>query len=231
MIESKNELEPVLQCTGIKHSLNTNGQEISILRGLNITLQPAKICAVVGPSGCGKSTFLFLAGLLDRPEAGEIVLNGKSMTHVSDRERTRVRNNFIGFIFQFHFLLPEFNVAENVMLPMLKQRKLTLPEMEAKAHNLLEEMGLADKANRPAHQLSGGEQQRVAIARALANSPSLILADEPTGNLDLKNSDRIFEILQRIAREKGHAILLATHNTDLAQKCDYILRMQDGAFI
>ena len=153
------------------------------------------------------------------------------MTHASDRERTQARNNFIGFIFQFHFLLPEFNVTENVILPMLKQRKLSITEMKSKAQNLLTDVGLGDKADRPAHQLSGGEQQRVAIARALANSPSLILADEPTGNLDLKNSDRIFNILQRISRDKGHAILIATHNAELAQKCDYILHMQDGVFI
>lgn len=231
MIDHKYKEEPVLQCTGIQHSLSTNSNKISILRGLNITLRPAKVCAVVGPSGCGKSTFLFLAGLLDRPEAGEIVLKGKSMTNASDRERTQARNDFIGFIFQFHFLLPEFNVTENVILPMLKQRKLPLPEMIAQAQKLLAEVGLEDKTDRLAHQLSGGEQQRVAIARALANSPSLILADEPTGNLDLKNSNRIFDILQRISREKGHAILLATHNVDLAQKCDYILHMQDGSFI
>ena len=231
MIDIKNTEEPVLQCTGIKHSLSINGNNISILRGLNITLHPAKVCAVVGPSGCGKSTFLFLAGLLDRPEAGEIVLNGKPMTNASDRERTQARNDYIGFIFQFHFLLPEFNVAENVILPMLKQRKLPLPEMKAQAQALLADLGLDDKADRLAHQLSGGEQQRVAIARALANSPSLILADEPTGNLDVKNSSRIFDILHRISREKGHAILLATHNVDLAQKCDQILHMQDGTFI
>ena len=202
MIDHKNRDEPVLQCTGIKHSLSTNGNKMSILRGLNITLHPAKVCAVVGPSGCGKSTFLFLAGLLDRPESGEIVLKGKSMTNASDRERTQARNNFI-----------------------------SISEMKAQAQNLLADVGLEDKADRPAHQLSGGEQQRVAIARALANSPSLILADEPTGNLDLKNSNRIFDILQRISRDKGHAILLATHNADLAKKCDIILHMQDGAFI
>ena len=231
MNDRKHKEEPVLQCTGIQHSLSTNGNKISILRGLNITLRPANICAVVGPSGCGKSTFLFLAGLLDQPEAGEIVLKGKSMTNASDRERTQARNDFIGFIFQFHFLLPEFNVTENIILPMLKQRILPLPKMKVQAQKLLAEVGLEDKADRLAHQLSGGEQQRVAIARALANSPSLILADEPTGNLDLKNSNRIFNILQRISREKGHAILLATHNVDLAQKCDYILHMQDGSFI
>ena len=231
MIDHKSINTPVLQCTDMKHSLNTNCNTISILRGLNISLLPAKVCAIVGPSGCGKSTFLFLAGLLDRPESGKVVLRGKTMTHASDRERTQARNNFIGFIFQFHFLLPEFNVTENVILPMLKQRKLSITEMKSKAQNLLTDVGLGDKADRPAHQLSGGEQQRVAIARALANSPSLILADEPTGNLDLKNSDRIFNILQRISRDKGHAILIATHNAELAQKCDYILHMQDGVFI
>ncbi len=228
---NKNPDSPVLQCKGIEHSLRVGGTHASILHGINLTLLPAKICAIVGPSGCGKSTFLFLAGLLDRPDAGEIILRQQSMTLASDSERTKARNDHIGFVFQFHFLLPEFNVAENITLPMLKQRKFSLPEIREQAQSLLNDVELGDKADRPANQLSGGEQQRVAIARALANSPSLILADEPTGNLDVRNSNIVFDILYKITREKGNTVLLVTHNNDLAKRCDEVLHMQDGTFI
>jgi lipoprotein-releasing system ATP-binding protein len=148
-----------------------------------------------------------------------------------DGEHTRIRGDNIGFVFQFHFLLPEFSAAENVMLPMRKLGRLSPKEMEVRAAVLLEEVGLGDKTHRLPSQLSGGEQQRVAIARSLANMPGVLLADEPTGNLDVKNSLMVFESLTRLAKEKGQAVLIVTHNPELANKCDRILRMRDGLFI
>jgi lipoprotein-releasing system ATP-binding protein len=189
------------------------------------------VTAIVGPSGCGKSTLLYLLGLLDRPEGGEIWIGGKDLARADDEERTATRNRHIGFVFQFHFLLPEFTALENVMLPMQKLGELSRPAMEERATKLLEAVGLGAKTRRLATQLSGGEQQRVAIARALANQPSIILADEPTGNLDVKNSAIVFDLLTRLAKENGQAIVLVTHNPEIAEKCDAVKPMRDGQFI
>ena len=221
----------VLACSDIRHSLGEESNRVPNLKNVGFTLNASKVHAIVGPSGCGKSTLLYLAGLLDRPDSGEIWLRGSPMAHASDEQRTKARNEYIGFVFQFHFLLAEFSVLENVMLPMRKQNILNPEEMKDRAFSLLVEVALEDKADRLATQLSGGEQQRVAIARALANSPSLILADEPTGNLDVTNSSSVFDLLYQFAAEKGHAVLIVTHNIALANRCDHIFRMEDGCFI
>jgi lipoprotein-releasing system ATP-binding protein len=194
-------------------------------------VEPGKTCAIVGPSGCGKSTLLFLLGLLDRPEEGEIWLRGRPVAPHTDGERTAARAEHLGFIFQFHFLLPEFTALENVMLPMRKLGRLAPAAMEARAAELLEAVGLGGKAKRLATHLSGGEQQRVAVARALANSPAVILADEPTGNLDARNSDAVFELIAGLARQLGQAVVMVTHNPEMAARCDVARPMRDGQFI
>ena len=187
--------------------------------------------SIVGPSGCGKSTLLYLLGLLDRQDKGEIWIGGSDMGRANDSARTAVRNSSIGFVFQFHFLLAEFTALENLMLPMRKLEKLSEDAMRERAQALLEEVGLGDKSHRLANELSGGEQQRVAVARALANEPAVIFADEPTGNLDVRNSTMVFDLLRKLCHEHGQAVLMVTHNQNLAKLCDEVLSMQDGEFV
>lgn len=222
---------PILKAENIHRYLGTGENRNHILRGVSVELFPSHIYSIAGPSGSGKSTLLYLLGLLDRQDQGSILLNNQTMPLDNDDLRTQARNEFIGFVFQFHFLLPEFTALENVLFPMKKRGNKTEAEMLETAHSLLGEVGLENKAHRLATQLSGGEQQRVAIARALANSPKLILADEPTGNLDAKNSNLVFDLLQRLAHEREQAILIVTHNPELAAACDKTLHMQDGQFI
>jgi lipoprotein-releasing system ATP-binding protein len=204
---------------------------VHVLREVSFSAAPSTVTAIVGPSGCGKSTLLYLLGLLDRPEGGEIWIGGKNLAAASDEERTRTRNEHIGFVFQFHFLMLEFTALENVMIPMRKLGRLRPAEMVDRAKMLLDAVGLGAKTHRLATHLSGGEQQRVAIARALANQPSILLADEPTGNLDVKNSAVVFDLMTRLAREHGQAIVLVTHNPDIAQRCDLVRPMRDGIFV
>ncbi len=224
-------LDLAISCTGVHRYLGSGEGRVHVLRGVDFAAERGKVYAIVGPSGCGKSTLLYLLGLLDRTEAGEVCINGQSMSQTDDLERTAIRCEHIGFVFQFHFLLPEFTALENVMMPMRKLGRLTPEHMEARAQQLLADVGLGDKSRRLATQLSGGEQQRVAIARALANSPSIILADEPTGNLDQKNSSIVFDLLCRLARDNGQAVVLVTHNPEIAQRCDVIRPMRDGQFV
>ncbi len=221
----------VLSCSGIHCYLGEGELRNHVLRGVSLNLMPNELCSIVGPSGCGKSSLLYLLGLLDRVDEGEIWIHGKELAAASDTARTEARNHYLGFIFQFHFLLPEFTALENVMMPMKKTGRLGVAEMESKAHDLLMEMGLGDKSRRLTTQLSGGEQQRVAVARALANDPDVILADEPTGNLDIKNSNQVFDLMQKVAEERGQAVLMVTHNLDLAERAHRIYRMQDGEFL
>lgn len=202
-----------------------------VLRGVSFEARRGEVYAVVGPSGCGKSTLLYLLGLLDRPDKGEIWINGRLMSNTLDEARTAARGEHIGFVFQFHFLMLEFSALENVMMPMRKLGRLTPAKMAERAQFLLESVGLGEKTHRLGTQLSGGEQQRVAIARALANEPAIILADEPTGNLDVKNSAVVFDLLTRLAKENGQAIVLVTHNPEIANRCDHILSMRDGQFV
>ena len=206
-------------------------REVLALDGVSLSIDSGQFVAFVGPSGCGKSTLLYQLGLLDQPDGGQITLAGELMSNSSDEARTSARNRHLGFVFQFHFLMLEFSALENVMMPMRKQGQLSQKEMEDRAMSLLESVGLADKSHRLGTQLSGGEQQRVAVARALANQPSVILADEPTGNLDHKNSDLVFNLLTRLAKENGQAIVLVTHNPEIAKRCDFVRPMRDGEFV
>src|SRR4030095_9455070 len=185
-----------LSCEAIERYLGEEEERVHALRGVSLDLEPGSIHAVVCPSGCGKSTLLYILGLLDPPDAGRVSIESGPMLHLSDDELAHKRSEFIGFIFQFHFLMEDFSAQENVMIPMRLLGQLSDSEMRERAASLLEAVGLGNKLRRPSRHLSGGEQQRVAIARALANDPRVILADEPTGNLDTANSERAFELLQ-----------------------------------
>ena len=220
----------VLETRKLHRYLGEGADRVHVLRGIDLTLDRGKTYSIVGPSGCGKSTLLYLLGLLDHPDGGEIHLGGARVDHASETERTRIRGSKIGFVFQFHFLLAEFSAAENLMLPMLKQGGITTEAAHEKACHLLRLVGLADKTARKGNQLSGGERQRVAVARALANDPDIILADEPTGNLDFQNSRTLFDQLQTLAHELNRTILVVTHNRDLADACDATFHMRDGLF-
>jgi lipoprotein-releasing system ATP-binding protein len=221
----------VLQGKGIHKYLGSGERRVHVLRGVSLDLREGRMVSIVGPSGCGKSTLLYLLGLLDRVDGGEIHIAEREMGAAGDYQRTQLRNEHIGFVFQFHFLLAEFTAAENLMLPMRKLARWGEEEMHERAVELLREVGLAEKSERRANQLSGGEQQRVAVARALANEPSVVFADEPTGNLDVKNSSMVFDLLNRLCHERGQAALLVTHNQNLAGRCDEVLTMQDGLFV
>lgn len=222
---------PVIRCEGLHRYLGRDEGRVHVLRGVSFEAERGKVCAIVGPSGCGKSTLLYQLGLLDRPDGGSIWINGEVVSNTSDELRTAARSRHIGFVFQFHFLMLEFTALENVMMPMRKLGRLTPAEMEARARTLLGSVGLGEKTHRLGTQLSGGEQQRVAVARALANEPAVILADEPTGNLDATNSTVVFDLLARLAKENGQAVVLVTHNPDIAQRCDVVRPMRDGVFV
>ncbi|HKB92498.1 MAG TPA: ABC transporter ATP-binding protein [Opitutaceae bacterium] len=220
-----------LRCTDIHRYLGQGDGRVHVLRGVSFEAQRGQVYAIVGPSGCGKSTLLYLLGLLDRQDSGDIWIGGEHMSQSSDADRTASRGEHIGFVFQFHFLMTEFTALENVMMPMRKLGKLSQSEMEHRAAELLTSVGLGQKTHRLATQLSGGEQQRVAIARALANQPAILLADEPTGNLDVKNSGMVFDLLTRLAKENGQAVILVTHNPEIANRCDFVRPMLDGLFL
>jgi lipoprotein-releasing system ATP-binding protein len=219
-----------LRCENLHRYLGQGEGRVHVLRGVSFEARRGNVTAIVGPSGCGKSTTLYLLGLLDQPDDGSIWIRDRLMSNSSDLERTAARCEHIGFVFQFHFLMQEFTALENVMMPMRKLGRLTEPAMAARAGQLLASVGLGDKTHRLATQLSGGEQQRVAVARALANEPAIILADEPTGNLDQKNSAMVFDLLTKLAKENGQAVVLVTHNPDIANRCDEIKPMRDGEF-
>ncbi|HYC71288.1 MAG TPA: ABC transporter ATP-binding protein [Opitutaceae bacterium] len=220
-----------LRCDNLHRYLGEGEGRVHVLRGVSFEAHKGRVTAIVGPSGCGKSTLLYLLGLLDQPEEGSIWIRDRLMSNSGDLDRTAARCEHIGFVFQFHFLMQEFTALENVMMPMRRLGRLGETEMAARARALLQDVGLGDKTHRLATQLSGGEQQRVAIARALANQPAIILADEPTGNLDQKNSAMVFDLLTRLAKENGQAVVLVTHNPDIANRCDEIRPMRDGEFV
>ncbi len=204
---------------------------VHVLKGVSFEAERGQVYAIVGPSGCGKSTLLYLLGLLDQPDDGQVEINGQKMSNTDDVARTAARGQHIGFVFQFHFLMLEFTALENVMMPMRKLARLSPAAMEERGRSLLDSVGLGNKTHRLGTQLSGGEQQRVAIARALANEPTILLADEPTGNLDVKNSGIVFDLLTRLAKDHGQAVVLVTHNPEIAQRCDLTRPMRDGIFI
>jgi lipoprotein-releasing system ATP-binding protein len=223
--------EIVLRCTGLHRYLGRDEGRVHVLKGVSFEARRGQVEAIVGPSGCGKSTLLYLLGLLDQPDGGEIAIAGSVMSNTDDAARTAARGRHIGFVFQFHFLMLEFSALENVMMPMRKLGRLAEPEMRERAHGLLASVGLGEKTHRLGTQLSGGEQQRVAVARALANQPTIILADEPTGNLDARNSTIVFDLLTRLAKENGQAVVLVTHNPEIASRCDATRPMRDGVFV
>lgn len=223
--------EFALRCDNLHRYLGHDDARVHVLRGVSFEARRGQVYAIVGPSGCGKSTLLYLLGLLDQPDGGEISINGQVMSNTDDAARTAARGEHIGFVFQFHFLMLEFSALENVMMPMRKLGRLSQEEMVERAHGLLTSVGLGQKTHRLGTQLSGGEQQRVAVARALANQPSIILADEPTGNLDVTNSALVFDLLTRLAKENGQAVILVTHNPEIAARCDLTRPMRDGLFV
>lgn len=220
-----------LRCAGLHRYLGQGDGRVHVLKGVSFEAHRGNVYAIVGPSGCGKSTLLYLLGLLDQPDGGEVEINGQKMSNTDDVARTAARGEHIGFVFQFHFLMLEFTALDNVMMPMRKLGRLSPAAMEARARALLDSVGLGAKTHRLGTQLSGGEQQRVAIARALANQPTILLADEPTGNLDVKNSFMVFDLLTRLAKEQGQAVVLVTHNPEIAQRCDFTRPMRDGLFV
>jgi lipoprotein-releasing system ATP-binding protein len=220
-----------MRCQGLHRFLGKDEGRVHVLKGVSFEAMAGKVYAIVGPSGCGKSTLLYLLGLLDQPDGGEIWINGQLMSNSEDSVRTAARGEHIGFVFQFHFLMLEFTAMENVMMPMRKLGRLSPQAMEERAARLLGSVGLGDKLNRLGTHLSGGEQQRVAIARAMANEPTIILADEPTGNLDVRNAGMVFDLLTSLAKDNGQAVVLVTHNPDIASRCDFTRPMRDGLFI
>jgi len=221
--------EPLV-LAGVERIYRTEAGELPILRGVDFSLRAGEIVALVAPSGSGKSTLLHLAGLLEQPDGGTVSIAGRDAGKLPDSERTAIRRDGIGFVYQFHHLLGEFTALENVTLPQLIAGK-SRRDAAARARELLCGFGLADRMDHLPGKLSGGEQQRVAIARALANTPHILLADEPTGNLDVKNSTLVFELLTRLAKENGQAVVLVTHNPDIANRCDEIKPMRDGLFL
>jgi lipoprotein-releasing system ATP-binding protein len=216
-----------LELRGVRRVFKQGGAELHVLNGVDLALQPGEVVALVGPSGAGKSTLLHVAGLLERPNGGTILIGGEDCGGFSDQQRTLLRRSEIGFVYQFHHLLPEFSAVENVMLPQMIAGVARARARE-KAAALLDRVGLAPRAlHRPA-RLSGGEQQRVAIVRALANDPKLLLADEPTGNLDHATGDSVLNTLLDLVRRTGLAALIATHNLDLAHRLDRIVVLDNG---
>jgi len=218
---------PVLQLLGLTRTFSQGGREIPVLRGASAELYPGQAVALVGPSGAGKSTLLHIAGLLETPDAGRVIVNGEDCSRASDGERTRGRRAEMGCVYQFHQLLPEFSALENIALPQMI-RGVGRRVAERRAGELLGALGLAMRADHRPAQLSGGEQQRAAIARALANSPNILLADEPTGNLDPDTAAHVFHELLGLISHTGVAALIATHNFDLARRMHRVLRLENG---
>ncbi len=217
----------LLQASGITKSYLMARQELPVLKGIDLSVYKGEMTVIVGPSGVGKSTLLHILGALDRPTSGKVLLDHTAVFDFDDDQLAQFRNKTAGFVFQFHHLLPEFSALENVAMPGMiagRSRK----ECFAKAESLLREMNLADRLDHKPSELSGGEQQRVAVARALMNDPQIILADEPSGNLDMKSSEALHELLYRLAHENGHTIVVATHNRELTGRGDRIVELYDG---
>jgi lipoprotein-releasing system ATP-binding protein len=223
----KSDQAPALHLQDLRRAYAQGSRVIEVLTGATASLYPGEAVALLGPSGAGKSTLLHIAGLLERPDAGAVVIDGVDCVRLGDSERTRMRRAEIGFIYQFHHLLPEFSALENIVLPQLILG-LSRREAEHRAKQLLHSLGLDERGDHRPAQLSGGEQQRVAIARAVANGPRLLLADEPTGNLDPHTAERVFEQLLSLVRQSGVAALIATHNLELAARMDRTLLLMDG---
>ena len=219
--------EPVVKLVGVERTYRQGEKHLHVLQGADLRIFPGEIVALVGPPGAGKSTLLHIAGLLEDPDQGEVTVTGQECSQLSDDERTALRRTKIGFVYQFHHLLPEFSTVENIMIPLMANGIEKRRARDA-AFKLVEGVGLSDRSSHRPAQLSGGEQQRVAIARALSNSPMVLLADEPTGNLDNQTALGVFQLLQELVRDREVGALVATHNLDLAKKMDRILRLENG---
>lgn len=217
----------VLELRNIVREYKSEAGVLKVLEGADLVLNPGELVGLVGPSGSGKSTLLHTAGLLEKPEGGQVFLEGEDCMSLNDAGRTRLRREKLGFVYQFHHLLPEFNARDNVAMPLMVGG-MSRRKAREKADVLLADMGLSERVKHQPGQMSGGEQQRVAIARALVNDPRLVIADEPTGNLDPATTERVFESLIRMARSEGAAVLVATHNMALTQHMDRVLTLQDG---
>ena len=222
--------DAALELRGVGRTFHQGGRDIEVLRDVQMSLVPGEIVALVGPSGAGKSTLLHIAGLLERPDAGEVIIGDEACSGLAEADRTRLRRGTLGFVYQFHHLLPEFSALENIMLPQMIAG-LSKSDAADRARELLTMVGLEARASHRPARLSGGEQQRVAVARGLANAPSVLIADEPTGNLDQHTADAVFNSLLLIVRETGVAALIATHNTALAARMDRVLELQDGMVV
>ena len=221
---------PIIEVKGLKRSFKTQAGELEVLKNVDLQIRPGEIVGLIGPSGSGKSSLLHSIGLLEEIQSGQIIIDGEDVTNKNDKIRTNIRRDFLGFVYQFHNLLPELNARENIALPLEiagRSREIALN----RADELLALMGLSERAGHRPAQLSGGEQQRVAIARAIANRPKVLLADEPTGNLDPKTSQIIFELFAKIAKEEGVAALVGTHNLELADKMDRVVGLENGILI
>ncbi len=223
--------DPVLRLQGLTKDYGAGDVRTRVLHGIDLSLAPGEFAALIGPSGSGKSTLLNLVGLLDRPTAGRVVLDGVDTGALDDDGLARCRGRTLGFVFQFHHLLPAFSALENVMIPMMAQRGRPDPGMAECAAGLLSRVGLGDHLHRRPSQLSGGQQQRVAIARALAMQPRLVLADEPTGNLDTHTADEVFALLRAVNQGAGVTFLVVTHDPRLADRCDRIVELVDGRVV
>ncbi len=217
----------LLEARGLGRTL-PGDPPVELVRDVSLIVEPGRFTTIVGPSGCGKSSLLYLLGLIDRPTEGELLFEGREVSGLSGDERAGIRLAHFGFVFQFHFLLPEFSALENVMLPMQRLARLTGAQARARAMELLDGVGLEGKHDKTPYRLSGGERQRVAIARALANDPVLLLGDEPTGNLDSQNSARVVETLRALAHDQGRAVVCVTHDPAIAAASDIRIEMLDG---
>ncbi len=222
---------PIIQLTDVRKQYGSDGITTQVLHGIDLTLRMGEFTALVGPSGSGKSTLLNIIGLLEQPTSGQIVVQGKETSQLPEEEITRLRGRSIGFVFQFHHLIPSFTALENVMMPLMLEQGRPTPSQRERGIHLLERVGLADRLHYKPTKLSGGQQQRVAIARALAANPPLILADEPTGNLDTVAADEIFRLLREVNGESGTTFLIVTHDPRLAQRCSGIIELVDGRII
>ena len=224
--------DDVLRLEGITKSYNIGmPSEVEVLHGIDLELKTGEFVALIGPSGSGKSTLLNIIGLLDRPTKGRLFIEGHETRALSDAETTRLRGHSIGFVFQYHYLISAFTALENVMMPLLVEHGFPDPAMRARAHELLDQMGIGAWESNLANNLSGGQQQRVAIARALAMNPALILADEPTGNLDTASAHAVFATMREVNRTRGTTFLVVTHNMELAHRCDRIIEVVDGRLV
>jgi len=220
---------PIIQIKNLTKIFG-DGVEIKALDGVDLDIKRGEFLSIIGPSGSGKSTLLNQIGILDTPTSGTILLNGVDVTKMSDKERSRTRNKELGFIFQYHHLLPDFNALENVMIPLLISG-VKSSQARKVARKVLDEVGLGDRMKHRPNQLSGGQNQRVAIARALVNKPSIVIGDEPTGNLDSKSSDSIYELLRKLNREHEQTFILVTHDEQMAAKTDRVIRLVDGKVV